>query len=185
MRSIALGLVLLVHSCEPREEVWVEQLVSKLQCGMSVAEVRALASRQVEATSNKPELGTHRMDGQWHDVWLTFRLDRLESVISGKIDGLASVRLSPMQNLCTGELTFFLSLEWVAPLEGADVFLDGRAVAENASSGVILEISAGDHELRIFKEGYKPIVKQLSLGSEDQGRTDILITTTDLQPVSI
>jgi hypothetical protein len=183
MKAVALGLMLLAHSCGAHEGGWVEQLIPHLQCGMSVAEVQALAGRQVETTSNKPDLGTHRVDGKWSDVWLTFREDRLVSYVTGRIDGVASVRLSPKQNLCSGTLTFFLSVEWVVPLEGADVFLDGKAVEDNASSGVILEISAGDPELKIFKEGYQPIIKNLSLGFEDPGQRKILITAADLRQI--
>jgi hypothetical protein len=182
MKTLVLGLVLFVGSCGSREGEWVEKYVSQLRCGMSVAEAQALAGRQLKATNSKPDLGTHWVGGKWVDLWLTFRENRLTHVISGRIDGLTSVRLSPKRNLCSGELTFFLNLEWVVPLEGADVFLDGEVIEENASSGLILEVSAGDHELRVVKEEYKPIVKHLRFEATDPGRRYITLTSQDLHP---
>lgn len=179
MKAILLGLLLLTGHCRSRDREWGDKYVSQLRCGMSVAEAQDLAGRQVQATSYKTDLGTHRVDGKGHDLWLTFRDDRLMSVISGEINGLTSVRLSPKLNLCSGELTFFLSLEWIVPLQGADVFLDGKMVEENASSGLTLEVSSGDHELRVVKEGYEPIVKQLRFEAKDPGRRRITLTSSD------
>jgi hypothetical protein len=180
MKALALGLVLFAGSCGRHEQAWGEKYGSNLRCGMSVPEAQALAGRPVMAASSKPGLGTHRVDGKWHDLWFTFRDDRLVSVISATIDGLTSARLSPKRNLCTGELTFFLNLEWVVPLQGADVFLDGKVVEENAASGLTLEVSSGNHELRVVKEGHEPIVKHLRFEATDPGRRRITLKGTDV-----
>lgn len=183
MKAIALGLVLFVHACEAHEQERFEDLVRQLECGMSIMEVENVAGRRVETTNSKPDLGTHLLRGKSSSAWLTFRDDHLQSVITGRIDGLTSVRLSPKKNICTGELVFFLSIEWVETLQGSDIFWDGEVVEKGASSGLILEVSSGNHELRIVTEGYEPIVKQIHLGPQDSGRQDILITGADLKPV--
>jgi hypothetical protein len=170
MKDIAFGLVLLASSCGNREGEWVEQYVSYLRCGMSVTEAQTLG-RQIRATSSKQDLGTHRVDGKWAYLWLTFREGQLVYVISGKADGLTSVRLSPKRNLCSGGLTFFLSIEWVVPLQGADVFLDGEVIEENASSGLILEISSGEHELRVGKRRIRTHYQALAVRSCGSGAT--------------
>jgi hypothetical protein len=181
MRTTALYLLLFSTSCFGREEAWVEKLVPQLQCGMSLPDVQNLTAHTIKPSA-MPELGTHQVDGKRSDLWLGFRNGGLVSVISGTIDGLTSIRLSPKRNLCTRELTFFLSIEWVVPLQGADVFLDGKVVEENTSSGLILEVSSGDHELRVVKEGYEPIVKHLRFEAVDPGRRDVTLTSQDLHP---
>ncbi|HWM94595.1 MAG TPA: PEGA domain-containing protein [Thermoanaerobaculia bacterium] len=184
MRSSALLLLLL--SCNgPRQDVrWAEDFVSRLECGMSLAQVQGLTDSPVQPTNTQARLGGYWVDSKWADVWLDLRDGRLVSVTSGRIDGLTHVRLSPKKDLCTGALTFFVSLAWVERLQGADVYLDGKKIEGNASSGLIFEVSSGDHELRVVKEGYEPVVKRLHLDAEDQGRQDILIASTDVRPTS-
>lgn len=177
-----LCLLCLGISCWDRKMAWVEDLVTQLQCGMSLTDVQRVTEHEIKPTTSQPDLGTHRVDGKWADVWLNFQEGRLVHVTAGTIDGLTSLRLSPKRNLCTGGLTFFLRLEWVEQLQGADIYLDGKGMEENASSGLIFELSAGSHELRVVKEGYESIVKRLYFGPEDPGEYHLDLTSSDLRP---
>ncbi len=152
-----------------RDPRWVETLLSQLRCGLTLAEIQSLTDREIEE-SGLDHLGSHGIYGKMADIWLDFQDDQLVSVTSGRVDGIASVRISPKKNICTGDLTFFVQLGWVVPLQGSTVFLDGQKVAEEASAGLMLQVSAGEHEIRVLKDGYAPITKKLILGPDDPGR---------------
>jgi hypothetical protein len=63
-------------------------------------------------------------------VWIEFADGRLRSATAQTITGLTTARLSPKRDLCTGELTYFVSVEWVAELQEPDLYLDGELFAE-------------------------------------------------------
>lgn len=143
----------------------------RLQCGMSLSEVGALTGRELKSTSTQPWLGNYWIDGKRSDVWLEFDEEGLVSAISGTVDGLTSVRLSPKKNLCTGELHFRLRVVLLSKeLLGAEVYLDGQWLAQLEALQTDLEISAGQHELRIEKEGYGPLSREMDLDAEDRGQ---------------
>jgi hypothetical protein len=84
-------------------------------------------------------------------------------------------------NLCTKELSFFLRLRWSFALQGADVFLDGRKLGVSDWNGNLLEVPAGNHEIRVKKSGYEPVIKNLELGLEDRGDQWIDLTAEELR----
>lgn len=163
---------------------WVKTLVSQLRCGQSLEEIRVLTDREVEKTTSQPDLGSFWINEKWADVWFELQDGRLVTVTTGRIDGYTSKRISSKRNLCTGELTFRISLGWVKSLEGADVYLDGQLLEANASSGVVFYVSGGDHELLVKKKGYEPIVRHLHLGPEDRGHQWMDLESDDLNPSS-
>lgn len=168
MKGLTIAVLLLGASCG--RAGWVEDLLPRLRCGMSLDQVRQLTDRAVEPTSTMPWLGSYRVDGERADVWLDFEDDRLVSVITGKIDGLSSVRLSPKENLCTGELAFRLNLVLLSrELLGAAVYLDGRQVASMDEIRQDIEVSDGVHDVRIELEGFLPFVTKLERGPGDLG----------------
>lgn len=187
MRPSMLCLLLTV-SCYglDRDPAWVKDFVSKLECGMTLTEIQGLTDREVKPAQSQTslDLGTHLVNSKWAEVWLDLEGGQLTSVTSGRIDGLTSIRLTPKKNICSGKLTFILSLEWIEPLQGADVYWDGHLVEADASSGLIFPVSAGAHELRVVKEGYEPIVKHLRFEVTDPGRRDVTLTSQDLRPAN-
>lgn len=168
MKATALTLLLLGASCG--RVGWVEELLPQLRCGMSLGEVRQLTEREVQPTSTMPWLGSYRVEGKRADVWLDFEDGGLVSAISGRIDGLTSVRLSPKENLCTGELAFRVNLVLLSrELLGAVVYLDGEQVALMNEVRRDIEVSGGVHELRIELDGFSPFATELRRGSGDPG----------------
>lgn len=161
---------------------WVESLTSQLRCGMSSGQVQALTHLELIQVVSRRDLGTHTIQGERADLFLGFEEDRLVTTTSEVPTGLKGVWRTPKKNLCTGEIEFLLSVEWVFGLQGADVYLDDQLVVENASSGIIVKVPGGRHELRIEKDGYEPFSRILELGVEDQGDQKIQIEPKDLNP---
>lgn len=177
----ALSLILLIASCgyPDHPPQWVRELVPRLECGMSPSEVTDLTEHDLVPIRAKAEFGTHRIDGRLADVWLSFEQGELVAVTSGYVDGVTSIRRTPQRNLCTGELTFIVTISWVQKLQGATVYWDGDKVRENGSSGLSFPASGGSHELRVVQEGYEPITRHLTFTPEDAGdqRIELLEVT--------
>ena len=164
-----LALLLLTMTCGTAG--WVDDLLPRLRCGMALSEIRDLTAREIKPTRTQPWLGSYWIDGKRSDVWLEFDEGGLVSAISGTIDGLTSVRLSPKKNLCTGELYFRLRIVLLTrELLGAEVYLDDRRLGQLEDIQTDFELSAGAHELRIQKEGFEPLSKELDLDAEDRGQ---------------
>lgn len=151
---------------------------------MSLEQVQALTTSELvtlEAGSH-PWLGRHYIRKGHADLWLRFNeQEGLEWVTLSKMDGwrIMATRLSPRRNLCTGELSYQVRLDWTVDLEGASVVLDGNKVQPDAGK---VELSAGRHKLRIEKAGYEPIVLHLDLGPDDRGDQRLDLTKVELQP---
>ena len=135
------------------------------------------------------EAGAHPWLGRYYirrrnaDLWLRFNAqDQLEWVTLSKMDGwrVMSTRQSPRQNLCTGELTYQVRLDWNVKIEGALVYLDGHEVQPQAGKIIV---SAGQHQVRIEKAGYEPIIRHLDLGPEDRGDQSLDLRQVTLIPV--
>ena len=186
--SLAVLLLVLTFSVScalgsDRDPLWVENLISQLRCGLTLADVERMVDREIEEEDSlMARLGSHRIDGKWATVWLDFTAGELAAVASGRIDGVASMRTSPKRNLCTGELTFLLQVGWVTDLRGATIFLDGQMVEENAIGSFACQIPAGTHHLRLEKDGFLPIRRKISLEPGDPGVYQIDLGSHDLRP---
>lgn len=168
MKATTLTLLLLAASCD--RVGWIEDFLPKLRCGMSLGEVRQLTEREVQTTNTMPWLGSYRVDGKRADVWLDFDDGGLVTAISGRIDGLTSVRLSPKENLCTGDLAFRINLVLLSrDLIGAVVYLDGQEVAVMDEVRQDVEVPSGVHALRIELEGFSPFEMELNRVPDDPG----------------
>lgn len=166
---------------------WTEELVSSLDCGMSISEVQTLAGRDLEPVRSVAFRGvysTHTIDKGDTSVWLHFDEGQLQAVSRWRPEAwkLKSVYISPKRNLCNGELSFFVRLFRPAALEDPTVYLDGKEV-ENFPWAGPYEVSSGAHKLRIVEEGYEPIVKRLDFAEGDRGELWIEITGDDLHPL--
>lgn len=179
-------LVLVLASCAsgsgswPR---WAREVAGELECGMTIEDVKALIDEEVLKLEAGPHpwLGQHYIRKRYADLWLRFNeQERLEWVTLSKMDGwrIMATRLSPRRNLCTGELTYQVLLDWTVELEGAAVFLDGEEVSPEAGK---ITVSAGEHEVRIEKVGYEPIVRHLDLGPGDRGDQRFDLTAIELR----
>jgi hypothetical protein len=157
------------HVLSGQPDPWAKALISGLRCGMSVAEVQAKTTQEIYGSSEGSALfsETHFVSNMPRDgvteIFFTFKDDRLESYMVGALEGYTSLRFSPKVNLCTEELTFFVRLNWTAPHRETDVYLDGSRIGGEELRGNLVSVSAGDHELRIEREGSEPIVEQLHL----------------------
>lgn len=163
---------------------WARELSGKLECGMTFEEVASLAEEHgLELGSpSDPWLGQKNVPKDHSALWLRFNAqDRLEWVTLSQMDGwrIMATRLSPRRNLCTGELTYQVRLDWTVELEGATVSLDGQEVQPDAG---MITVSAGEHEVRIEKAGYESIVRHLDLGPEDRGDQSLDLRSVELQP---
>lgn len=180
--AVLLGLFLTGcsawHSGWPR---WAKKLESTAECGMSIATVEDLTRHEVTPNELIPDRGTHRISGRVTNAWLTFSEEGLEAVALSKVHGLFQIHQSPRRNLCTGELTFFLELQWVDSFQGSKVYLDGELVAENARSGLIVEVPLGSHTLRIETLTAGVGVKQVVFQRNDSGNRLVVLTHEDFQ----
>lgn len=165
--------------------LWAQQLAEKLECGMTLGEVQRLTREKVLTLEAGPHpwLGNRYIRKGHADLWLRFNEQQsLEWVTLSEMDGwrLMATRQSPRRNLCTGELTYQLRLDWMAELEGAAVFLDGEEVEPEGGK---IEVSAGQHEVRIAKPGYEAIVRHLDLGPQDRGDQSLDLGEIELVPL--
>lgn len=148
---------------------------------MSLEQVKSLTDRELVTLEAGPHpwLGRHYIRKGHAYLWLRFNeQERLEWVTLSKMDGwrIMATRLSPRRNLCTGELSYQVRLDWTIDLEGAAVYLDGHEVQPDRGK---VEVSAGRHELRIEKAGYEPIVRHLDLGPDDRGDQRLDLTEVE------
>lgn len=162
---------------------WTEQLVSKLQCGMSPAALEEQTGFELVPSAAMAELGTHVIRGRRADVWLRFEGGRLQSYLLTKPHGFKGVYLTPRTDLCSGHLSFLLRVTRTAQLEGARVYLDGELI-DAFPWGAHFEVRGGRRELRIEKDGFEPIIKQLDLTAGDAGEQRLEVTGDDLRRAS-
>ena len=179
-RICVILTLLLVGSCAStnRWPRWAEHLSSQLECGMGLEQIQGLTDRRTISWMTLGRLKTYHISGRQSDLWIYLNSNGLELIALGKVDGwrVMSTRFSPLKNLCTGELVYLVRLIWSTDLQGAEIFLDDRKVKEEDKLGPFIEVAAGDHELRIVKEGYTPVVKHLSLDSADRGDQQLQVT---------
>lgn len=166
---------------------WTEELVSSLDCGMTISEVESLVGQDlvpVTSVAFRGVYGTHTIDKGHVSVWLHFDEGGLQAVSRWRPEAwkLKSVYISPKRNLCNGALSFFVRLFRPAALEDPTVYLDGKEV-ENFPWAGPYEVSAGAHELRVVEEGYEPIIKRFHFAEKDRGELWLEITGDDLHPV--
>jgi hypothetical protein len=178
----ALLVCLLWAGCEdtgwPR---WASDLAGQLRCGMSPQSIQSLTKARLTPLGSRGPFGTHSIHQGKETLWLLIGDKGLESILLSKPDGwkVMSTRLSPRRNLCTGQESFLLKIEWSQEFLGATVYLDGRKVDDKDWSGAYLEIPSGRHELRIEKSGLDPVVYSFDFGPEDRGdrRLDLTART--------
>lgn len=164
---------------------WTRHLLDELKCGMSLQEIETLADQKVIVEEGKRSwLGKHRISRGHTDLWLQFTdQGGLQSVILAQPDSFKTVRLSPRRNFCTGKLTFRLRILLPEELLGSAAYLDSERTATLDDLQEDLELVIGQHQLRIEKDGYEPIVRHLHLGPRDRGDHRLDLTEVDLRPV--
>jgi hypothetical protein len=112
--------------------------------------------------------------------------EQLRSIVLSGPDGwrIMSRRLSSRRDLCTGELSFVVRVNWTYEMEGADVHLDGRPVTAGDWADVrnLLIVSVGTHEIRFEKVGFQPVVKRLELTPESAGEQRLDFHDHELRP---
>jgi hypothetical protein len=153
------------HGCERSEP---DSYLGQLECGMTLEQVRRISEVQIKAV-DKHRLGDYRANFGRNAVWLDFADGHLRSATAQTITGPTSARLSPKKDLCTGKLTYFVSVEWVAELQEPDVYLDGELAAEKATSGLVLEVSEGAHVIRLERAGIVPVERRIVLDEDSFG----------------
>jgi len=170
------GLVVLATACAttyplgppPRGwPAWAEELTSRLECGMAVAEVQEIAGSELDRLGGPAVLGTHgvRHRAEPGSVLFVFEEGRLESFMMTKpVPRMTSLRTSPRRNLCTGEWMFLLKLGHLYFSDGTKSYLDGVLLkTEDQMHGVL--VGAGEHELRI-EMSHRTVLLPLDLRPE-------------------
>lgn len=184
LRVLLLTIPLLGAGCYPDptvEPTWIADLLPRLQCGMTLEEIRALTEREVlDLDGGHQFLGGYAIRTDWHDLWLRFVDNGLRQVTWGAAEDSKNTRLSPRRDLCTNELAFLLDVTWTYDFTGSNVYLDDELVAESTRVPPPLELSTAVHELRIEKPGYAPIVRRYRLTSSDRGDQTLRLSAQDL-----
>lgn len=164
---------------------WAQEFAEELECGMTIEEIQRLTAEEVQTleAGAHPWLGRHYVREGYAELWLRFNeQQRLEWVTLSEMDGwrIMATRQSPRRNLCTGELTYQVRLDWTVELEGAAVFLDGEEVQPEGGK---ITVPAGEHEIRIEQSGHHPIVRRVDLGPQDRGDQSLDLRNVELVPV--
>ena len=96
--SIASALV----GCRDEPAAWAQELVPRLNCGMTVAQVGQITDREVVAIDPRREWATHQIgrDTSQTVIWLNFENDRLQSAQIAWNYNLARMHERPRVNLC-------------------------------------------------------------------------------------
>lgn len=179
---------LLTWGCYPDPTVkppWIEDLWSKLECGMTVDEISKLTERAVvDLEGGHSFWGSHLIGTAWHDLWLGLASGRLETLAWGAAESSKSTRLSPRWNLCTNEWSFLVNVVWGYDLQGANVYVDGELIARGVAMPPPLELSVGRHELRVEKPDREPIVWHFQLDHGVRGDYRIDLTQLAEKPTS-
>jgi hypothetical protein len=190
--SLAAMTCLAMSQAGPRWPTWAEELTAQLKCGMSLEEVDRITDKAIVTLDGPahPWFGKYLVrGGHTFSKDLHLILDaagKLQSVfLTIRPDGwrLMATRSSPRRNLCTGELTFAFRIDWTSELQGAQVYLDGRKVAESDWVDQFLLVPVGKHDLRFEKQGFEPIIRHLDLQPEDRGDQHLGFQEEQLRPV--
>jgi len=183
---IPLFIVGMALSCVStnRWPPWAEDLSRKLHCGMSLQEIEDIAKARIIEVGEGYPWGTHFISRGRSDLWLDLPGDQLKALQISKVDGwrVMATRESPRRNLCSGQITFFLRILWTYDLSEADLFLDGEKVEPSSRKNELIEVTAGEHQLRIKKEGYASIIINLQLDESDDGEQRIDLSKEILGP---
>lgn len=144
---------------------------------MQLEEVRALSTRELlDLGQPHPWLGRYYIRASDSDLWFRFGEAGLEAITWSRAEAASSDRFSPQRNLCDGALSFWVNVSWPSAYEGSDVYLDDQLIGENSRVCPQMIVSLGEHELRVVKEGYLPVVRRLQFGEEDRGNQDLHLT---------
>lgn len=157
---------------------WVADFTDQLRCGMTLEEVSRATDRDLSPLTvfrfiPEPEgLEGYAIFSTWADVALYFREQKLVSYQRTFIDGFKSAQASPLVDLCTGELRYRIQLAFPSILDGSAVSLNGQDLE---GSGIEVFVGVGKYEIRIEKNEYLPIVRELNLQNDRQARGSIYI----------
>lgn len=162
-----------------------ENFISSLRCGMTMAEVRDRAGRelnQVTSVAFRGVHGTHTVENQDETVWLEFHEDHLKafSLWKPKPWALKAVEISPKTNLCNGDQTYFVRLSLQTNLSDPVVFLNGEIIEDPWNRP--MEIPAGVHDIRVESSDSEPILKQVTFPDGESGLQWLKIDHTDRRP---
>jgi len=170
--STSGALLLCLLSCASRGDwpQWTDDVVALLRCGMTIEELEALADMEIRPTIPttyfRDTYVTHAIYKDHVSVKLHFEDDKLRGFARWRPWGLMGVYISPKVNLCTGELTFLLSLSAGDEFADATVYLDGAKIKDPWES---FTVSGGQHELRIERKDHEPIIECLQFDNDDMG----------------
>jgi hypothetical protein len=87
-----------LSGCAAAPADWATQLGAKLRCDMTISDVEATARKPVKLLNR--EWGTHFIEDDGTDVWLTFQEGKLKSYQTAWVRGLTIVEKQPRTDLC-------------------------------------------------------------------------------------
>jgi hypothetical protein len=152
---------------------------------MKLNEIRDLTEKEIlELDGGHWFFGTARVSTNWHDLWLRFDNEGLQAVTWGSATDSKNTRLSPRFDLCSGDLSYLLTVTWTNDFVGANVLLDGELIEMNARVAPPIVLSTKPHELRVEVDGCLPIVRHFNLTADDRGDQSVFLSGEDLHPSS-
>jgi len=185
LRRLAIFLLLLASSrCAfGTTPSWALDMETHLKCGMSEQEVRAVAPRMyLDHGGEYPWLGRYSFQQNGADLWVQFKDGRLTSFVVSQENWfkLKTVRLSPRTDICSGALSFRLRIHLPQELPGARILVDGVQVGVVRWLQEDVPIPFGEHELRIERDGHRPIVRHLQISDRNKGDLVLSIDRTEV-----
>ena len=155
---------------------------NRFTCGMDIKDIETVARSSSRCYSGVDDLNIYRTRGRYKNYLFYARKNGgLQYVANSQIWGLKEIRLSPLKSVCSGKLAFVVDISWTVALVGSAIWVDGVHVAD-AEAGHRIILGEGDHEIQLRKEGYLPLVKELTFTAQDRGDHRITFSAGELVP---
>ena len=191
---LSVSTSLLLTSCIAltgikKDPEWVVDIKNQLSCGMTPEEVRALTEKELKAHARQllildpQSYDSYAVYGTWAHVNLHFQQGSLISILTTRVNGLASAESSPLVNLCTGELTYRIRLAYPYTLKGCALYLNEELMERCANGHFFLP--PGRYEMRLEKAGFAPIWKRFELKNDRNQRGTIYLSVEGAEVVPL
>jgi hypothetical protein len=156
----------------------VHEFTTRLHCGMTVEQARAIAeSLQIAPLHSMPRrsvlYGTHQVGMARSPVWLEFENNELKWYRRGKQVGWTGMRVGVKHALCDRRVLASLVIQGERKWEHAEMSLDGRPIGTLPAVGPIVfrevDIPAGRHRLVISKPGLTSFAYEVTTDAAGEG----------------
>jgi hypothetical protein len=170
------GALALGDSASETWPSWQVSLSRKMKCGMTFHEVEQLSGLRLSGGKSYE----CRPDEYWiskngDDFYLYFPSGVLRAVSFARLSGLMNVARAPISDLCTGAVSFLVTIEASSNWQGATITVDGTVVERAAKVSQCFVMGAGEHEISFQKAGRTEMTKHIELSAGGLGRIRIRV----------